>query len=105
VLLIPVLCVTNACAASRYTVHPGALDKTDSAAYDILLVAEAAIDEARIDSEAGRLPNQTRPALNALIQSYDIARETWFTYRGAIATRTPSGSLLEATHAERSGFE
>jgi len=89
-LLIPVLSLTNACAASRYTVHPGALNNTDSAAYDTLLVAEAAIDEARVAYEAGRLPNQTRPALNALIQSYNVAREAWFNYRGAIAAKTPA---------------
>ena len=35
VVMIPGLLAVSSCVA-RYTVHPGALDKTDSAAYDVL---------------------------------------------------------------------
>ena len=31
-----------------------------------------------------------KSALDGLIQSYNIAREAWLTYRGAIATNAPS---------------
>jgi hypothetical protein len=93
-LVIPVLFSTSACAAAHYTVHPGALTTTDSAAYDTLLIAQAAIDQARMDYDAGTLPSGTRPALDALIQSYNITRAAWLTYRGAIATNAPSDTYF-----------
>jgi len=46
-LTIPLLLSASACAA-HYTIHPGSLNKTDSAAYDALRIAEAAIDQARM---------------------------------------------------------
>jgi hypothetical protein len=42
---------------AHYSVHPGALNKSDSAAYDTLLIAENTIDQARLDFQAGRLPD------------------------------------------------
>src|SRR5438093_316203 len=42
-LTIPPLLSATACAA-HYTIHPGAMNKADSATYDTLLIAEAAID-------------------------------------------------------------
>jgi hypothetical protein len=82
-----------AACAGRYTVHPGALDKTDSAAYDTLLIAENTIDQARLEYQAGRLPQ--RDALDALITSYNVARESWLTYRGAIATKVPEQEYFD----------
>ena len=89
VVVLPALLLTSACAAG-YRVHPGSLNKTDSTAYDILLIAEATIDQARMQYEAGRLPRPAAAALNALVLSYNIARESWLTYRGAVMTKAPS---------------
>jgi len=88
VLTIPLLLSASACAA-RYTIHPGALNRTDSAAYDALLIAEAAIDRARMEYKAGQLSVGAKEPLNALIQSYNVARDSWLTYRGAIASSVP----------------
>ena len=82
VLMIPCLLAVSSCVA-RYTVHPGALDKTDSAAYDVLLIAQSTIDQARILYQAGQLPGAAAEALNRLIEAYNIARESWLIYRGA----------------------
>src|ERR1051326_4621853 len=49
-----VLLVLTAACTAHYKLHPGALNTADSAAYDPLLIAEAAIDQARAE-------NQTRP--------------------------------------------
>jgi hypothetical protein len=81
--------------AARYAVHPGALNKGDSAAYDALLVAESMIDQARLDFKAGHLPGSAKPALDALIQSYNVARESWLTYRGAIATNVAAHTYFD----------
>ena len=88
-LLVALLAAASACAA-RYTIHPGALNKTDSGAYDILLVAETAIDQARLDYKSGQLPASAKPAFDALIKSYNIARDSWLAYRTAITTNTPA---------------
>jgi hypothetical protein len=87
-LLAPLVFAAAACA-TRYTVHPGALNITDSAAYDTLLVAEAAIDQARTENQTRALPSAEKEALNTLIRSYNVARDSWLTYRGAIATNVP----------------
>ncbi len=68
VLIVVLLLVTAACAA-RITMHPGALNKTDSASYDALLIAEAAIDQARTEYQAQRLPDAAKGPLDTLIQS------------------------------------
>src|SRR4029077_5458953 len=55
-LLVPLLLSTSACAA-HYKVHPGALNATDSAAYDALLIAESTIHQARMDYQTRQLPS------------------------------------------------
>jgi len=85
ILLIPILLSVSACRA-HYAIHPGALNPADSAAYDTLLIAEATIDDARVAYQLGRLPIGARDLLNTLIHSYKVARQSWLTYRGAIAT-------------------
>jgi len=112
VLMIPLSLSTTACAANRYVIHPGALNQADSISYDTLLVAETAIDNARTDYQAGRLPESTKAAFNTLVRSYTVARDAWLTYRGAMDTNLPSGdyfnqlnkNLLDLSNALR-GFE
>jgi hypothetical protein len=61
-LIIPPLLSATACGA-HYTVHPAALNPTDSAAYDALLIAETTIDQARIATRPGSFrlaPEKTR---------------------------------------------
>jgi hypothetical protein len=93
-LLVLAVLSTAACAA-HYKPHPGALNITDSAAYDTLLVAEAAIDQARTENQTRPLSDQAKDALNTLIDSYNVARAAWLTYRGAVATNTQSDSYFQ----------
>ena len=86
-LMIPPFFSVAGC--THYTVHPGALSVTDSAAYDTLLIAEATIDQARTAYQAGQLPVAAKEPLNALIQSYNVAHASWLAYRGALATQSP----------------
>ena len=92
-LIVPLVFATPACAA-RYAVHPGALNTTDSAAYDTLLIAEATIDQARLDYKSGQLPAGSEPALDMLIESYSIARDSWLIYRGAVTAKAPTDAYL-----------
>lgn len=85
VLLLLLSVSTTSCAA-HYTVHPGALNQTDSVAYDALRIAETTIDQARLDLQAGQLPPEAKDALEELIRVYNVARASWLTYRAAIAS-------------------
>ena len=95
-LMIPLVFSASACAG-HYTVHPGAFNEADSAAYDALRIAEATIDQVRLDYQAQELPASTKDAFNTLFQSYNIARESWLTYRGAIAAERERDSAQPQT--------
>jgi hypothetical protein len=91
---VPLLFATPACASLHYTVHPDALNTADSTAYDTLLIAQAAIDQARVANQTTPLPPDLKTALNTVVQSYNVARESWLTYRGAVATNAPADAYL-----------
>jgi len=82
ILLLALALPATACAA-HYTVHPGALNVTDSAAFDTLLMAQAAIDGART-------AQLSSPELNKLVTSYNLTRSTWLVYRAAVQTNAPN---------------
>jgi len=94
VLVLLLLLPASACATA-YRIHPGALNQTDSVAYDSLLAASSAIDQARADYKTHQLPEDTKGPLNALIHSYNVARDSWLTYRGAISTNVPSATYFD----------
>jgi hypothetical protein len=85
----------SGCAALHYNVHPGALNTTDSAAYDTLLIAQATIEAARAEDQNHPLPPNAKAAINTLVRSYTAARESWLTYRGAISTNVQSDSYFQ----------
>ena len=88
------LLLAAACTA-HYKLHPGALNTTDSAAYDTLLIAEAAIDQARTENQTRPFSAEAKETLNRLIQSYNIAREAWLTYRAAVAANVSSDQYFQ----------
>jgi hypothetical protein len=94
-LLVPLVLSMPACAAVHYTVHPGAMNQVDSVAYDTLLIAETTIDQGRSAYQAGRLPVAAKDTLNALVEAYNVARVSWLTYRGAIATNVPADPYFQ----------
>jgi hypothetical protein len=104
-LLLPVLLATPACAA-HYSIHPGALNTAASAAYDTLLIAESTITQAQADYQAGKFTGE-KDALNKLVGAYNVARQSWITYRNAIQTNAPfddyfkqlNQNLLDLTNA------
>jgi hypothetical protein len=94
VLIVPLLFSTTACAA-HYIIHPGAINTADSAAFDTLLIGKTTIDDATAAYKSGELPAATKDALNTLVDSYNVARESYLTYRGALATNTPSDPYFQ----------
>jgi hypothetical protein len=94
VLTFALLLPLQGCAA-HYTVHPGSLSSDDSAAYDALLIAQGTIDQAKTALAAGQLPDSAKDPLNALIRSYNVARTSWLTYRGAVSANQPASEYLQ----------
>jgi hypothetical protein len=90
-----VLILLSTAACAHYKPHPGALNAIDSAAYDVLLTAEAAIEQARTENQTRPLSPQAKEALNAVIDSYNVARTGWLMYRGAIAANTSSHEYFQ----------
>lgn len=96
-LLLAILILVSGCAA-RVAVHPGALNSADSAAYDALLVARTAIDQAKAAYAAGQIAGN-KQALDALIAAYDAARASWLAYRGALMTNVSATTYLNTLNS------
>ncbi len=82
VIVLMIALLLTSCAAVQ--LHPGAVNKADSSAYDVLLIAQAVVDQSRAEVTAGTLPENLKPSLMKLIDSYNVARMSWLTYRNAV---------------------
>jgi hypothetical protein len=96
------LLVLAAACTAHYKLHLGALNTADSAAYDTLLIAEAAIDQARAENQTRPFSAEAKDSLNRLVQTYNIARETWLTYRGAVAANLSSDQYFQQLNSNLS---
>ena len=94
-VLTPLVLVALTACTAHYAVHPGALNKADSAAYDTLLSAEAAINQARLEYDAGRLPPNSKEGLDQLVQAFNAARASWLAYRTAVQSNVSDNELTE----------
>ena len=81
--LVAILGFATACKTAAYQVHPGSVDAFDSQSYDTLLVAQATIQQAKQQVEAGALPAAAAGPLNHAIQAYDVAETAWQAYHAA----------------------
>jgi hypothetical protein len=72
------------CAAKNgaaTAVHPNQINAFDGQTYDILVSAQAALDEAKLQYKAGKLPTSSKSLINAAGASYETARTSWQTWR------------------------
>lgn len=67
-----------------HTIRPGAVDRVDSKAFDVLGTAAITIEAAKEDFQRGRLPESAKPKINAMIDAYDAARTSWLVYRDVV---------------------
>jgi hypothetical protein len=93
-ITVPLFIAAWACAAA-HPVHPAPPNLIDSTIDGTLLVAETAIEGAHTAYEAGLLPESTRSAFDTLVRSYDVAHQSWLTYRSAIATNVPEAEYFD----------
>lgn len=91
------LASTVGCAGKKaVAVHPGSISDYDSYAYDLLLVEQAAITEARAQYTAGSLPPAAHDPLNQAIKQYNATEAIWQAYH---ATGGDSTALQQAINA------
>jgi hypothetical protein len=84
------------CAKKVVSVHPGAISDYDSYAYDILLVEQSAINEARSQFVAGNLPPAAKGPLNTAITQYNLAEAGWKAYHGTGGDATALQQAIDA---------
>ena len=98
--LFAALVFANACPKNVTAPHPGAVSAFDSQAYDALLVAQEVIIQAKASFAVGGLPAGSKPVLNRAIESYNVARASWLTYRSvAQAGQDPQVAATKLTAA------
>lgn len=79
------LCILALITASlgcgkKVTVHPGAISNLDSYAYDVLLVEQDVLNQAKADYQSGALGDAAKAPLNGAIKQYNITQDLWQSY-------------------------
>lgn len=74
------------CSKGGPPVHPNAVSNIDSWAYDVLTVEQDAINSAREDFKAGKLPPSAKEPLNHAIDQYNVAQAAWHSYHAGLTT-------------------
>lgn len=79
-LVVLSVMLLGGCYGKKVAVHPGAVSNLDSYAYDILLVEQDVIAQARTDYLAGKLPAQAVSFLRIAITQYNTTQAAWHAY-------------------------
>jgi hypothetical protein len=69
--------------AKKISVHPGAISNFDSYAYDVLLVEQDVLNQAKADVISGTLPASTKDKVNVAIAQYNTTQALWQTYHAS----------------------
>jgi hypothetical protein len=88
-VLIPLLLVVAlaACTKQVHVKHPNQINDLDGYGYDSLTVAQASLDEAKVQLAAHKFDDRRSSAveiINAGGAAYDTAHVTWETYRDVL---------------------
>lgn len=95
-IVVAAMLLGMGCAKKAVSVHPGAISDYDSYAYDILLVEQSAINEARAQYQAGNLPAAAKDPLNTAITQYNLAEAGWKAYHGTGGDSTALQQAIDA---------
>ena len=83
IALVLAILLLASCAARAP--RSGALTILDSDAYDGLIVAQAALTEAKQQFALGELPPSAKDVINKAGAAYNVARASWLTWRDGLA--------------------
>ena len=79
--LLTAAIVGGACAKKTVVPHPNQINAFDGQTYDTLVTSQAALDEAKKQFAAGKLPAGSKDVINGAGTSYEAARSAWMTWR------------------------
>jgi hypothetical protein len=79
----------------KVTPHPNQLNAFDGQAYDSLVSAQAALDEAKGQYASGKLPPASKAVINDAGAAYESARTGWVYWRD-VSMGIKSGDVNEA---------
>ena len=82
-IIVFLIWLATACASRG--IHPGAINKADSDLYDTLLVAQAALNQAKVDFASGKIPASAKDEINVAIRAYNVAQASWKTWRSGVS--------------------
>lgn len=72
--------------AKKVPIHPGAVSNVDSYTYDMLLVEQPALESAKADFLAGKLPEGAKDPMNAAIVQFNTTYAAWDAYHKGVST-------------------
>lgn len=90
ITLLLLVLISSGC--HKKVAHPNAINSTDAIAYDTLTAAQGALDEAKAQFAAGKLPQSAKQIINTTGDSYNTARGAWLSYRD-VAMGLKTGDL------------
>lgn len=101
-LVIAILVTTAIIAAAdgcakKVGVHPGSISNLDSYAYDLLLVEQDVLNQAKASYAAGSLPESAVPVFNKAVAQYNVAQSAWHAYHDQHAAN--DSALSDALNA------
>ena len=95
VLLTVIAVIFTIGCQKKVTPHPNQLNAFDGQAYDSLVSAQAAIDEAKGQYASGKLPPSSKAIINDAGAVYESARTGWLYWRD-VSMGIKSGDVNEA---------
>lgn len=92
-----VLVLSMAGCAKKVAVHPNSISNLDSYAYDLLLVEQDSLNEAKAAWLTGTIHGDTvKSVLNGVILQYNFAEEQWQQYHASGANADTLQKALDA---------
>lgn len=93
---LALLCLMATGCAKNAKSHPGSISGLDSHVYDVLLVEQDVLNQAKTDYQAGNLPVGSKDALNYAIKQYNLLHEQWTVYHASGSNATELQQALDA---------
>jgi hypothetical protein len=97
-VFLPLLLLAG-CASQSYVIHPGAANLFDSQAYDVLVVAHTAIEQAKTQLAAnqfGAAEGAVKTAVNDLVAAYNAMDAAYDAYHAAAVAGTATPAQVTA---------
>ena len=98
--VVALVCMIGSAGCLKAPIHPGAVDKIDSLAYDANLVYDSGIKDAKADLDAGKLPQTVIPFLNKMIAAYDVLNAATKAYHATGVAGGTADTLSKLNEAE-----